>query len=209
MPASLERIGHVVGGVARRRDRLDGPAIAANDLAIGERAVRLEVGVVGGIRAGAVADMQRPRRAMRAFGEHGRAGRLFDRGHARRMVAMGVRHEDVRHGLAAHGVKQRRVVRRIVGTGIDDRDLAAADDVADRALEGERARIVAQDAPHARHRLVDLAGNELELLVVWDVFGHAALFSRIGRRRRLLFMTARSGAFLCHRCGTKPPCPSR
>ena len=94
--------------------------------------------------------------AVRAFGQHQRAGRGLDRRHAGRMIAMGVGDEDMRHGLAAHRVEQRRAVGGIVGTGIDDRDLAAADDVAHRALEGERARVVAQDAPHAGHRLVDL-----------------------------------------------------
>ena len=60
------------------------------------------------------------------------------------------------------------------GPGIDDRDLAAADDVAQRALEGERARIVAQDAPHAGHDLLDHAGREVEGSVEGDVVGHGS-----------------------------------
>jgi hypothetical protein len=57
--------------------------------------------------------------------------------------------------------------------GIDDRDLAAPDDVGHRALVGERARIVAQDAPHTRHDLLDRVGWQLEALVERDVVAHA------------------------------------
>jgi hypothetical protein len=102
----------------------------------------------------------------------GRAGRCGPS--ARGVVAMGVRHEDVRDRLAAHGVEQGRDVRGIVGAGVDDRDLAAPDDVADRALEGERARIVGKKSPHPGRGLVDLAGREIQRLVEWDVVGHGA-----------------------------------
>ena len=86
------------------------------------------------------------------------------------MIAVGVGDENMRDGLAAHGVEQRRAVDGIVRARIDDGDLAAADDVAHRAFEGERARVVAQYAPHAGHRLVDASGNELEVFVVGDVW---------------------------------------
>ena len=140
--------------------------------AVGQRAVGPEVGVVGGFHPRPVADMERPRRPVRAFGQNQRAGRGLDRRHAGRMIAVGVGDENMRDGLAAHRIEQRRAVGGVLGTGIDDRDFAAADDVAHRALEGERARIVAQKPPHAGHRLVDAAGDELEILVVWDVFSH-------------------------------------
>ncbi len=126
------------------------PAVAADHLAVGERAVGPEVGVVGGFEPRPVADMQRARGAMRAFGQNQRAGRRLDRRHAGRMVAVGVGDENMRDGLAAHRVEQRRAVHGIVGAGIDDGDFAAADDVAHRALEGERARIVAQTAAARR-----------------------------------------------------------
>ncbi len=68
------------------------------------------------------------------------------------------------------------------GTGIDDGDVAAADDVADRALEGERARVVAHDAAHAGHHLVHRFGGEIELLVEGDVVAHIfAIFAACPR----------------------------
>ena len=51
------------------------------------------------------------------------------RRHRRRMIAVGVGDEDMGHGLAAHGVEQRGDVGLVERPRIDDRDLAAADDV--------------------------------------------------------------------------------
>ena len=75
---------------------------------------------------------------------------------------MGMGDENMRHGLAAHGVQQRFRMRLVVRPGIDDRDLALAHDVADRAGEGERARIVAENPPHAGAGFIDDAGLEAE-----------------------------------------------
>jgi hypothetical protein len=61
----LERIGHVIGGVAGGRHRLDAPAIAAHDLAVLERDVGAEVAIATGIERIVLADMQRPRGAVR------------------------------------------------------------------------------------------------------------------------------------------------
>ena len=84
--------------------------------------------------------------AVRALGVNRRAGRRLDLGHGRRMIAVGMGDENVGDGFAAHGVEQRGDMGVVVRPGIDDRDLAAADDVAHRALEGERAGIVGDDA---------------------------------------------------------------
>ena len=81
------------------------------------------------------------------------------------MVAMGVGDEDVRHRLAAHGVQERRNMGVIVGAGIEDGDIAAADDVADRAFEGERAGIIGGNRPHAGRHLGRLVGHKIESLV--------------------------------------------
>ena len=121
-------------------ERFDGPAVARDHLAVGERDVGPEIHVAAGIEPARLADVQRPRRPVRAFGEDRGAGRGLDPGHRRRMIAMGVGDEDVGHGLAAHRVEQRRDMGVVVRAGIEDRDFAAADDVAHRALEGERAR---------------------------------------------------------------------
>ncbi len=81
------------------------------------------------------------------------------------MIAVGVGDENMRHGLVAHGVEQRRDMALVGGARIDDGDLAPADDVAERALEGERPRIVGHDAAHAGHDLVDRVGREIESLI--------------------------------------------
>ncbi len=91
------------------------------------------------------------------------------------MIAVGMRHEDMRDGLAAHGGEQRRDVGLVERAGIDDRDLAAADDVGQRALERERAGIIGEHTPHAGRNLVHRVGREVEALVEGDVVGHAAL----------------------------------
>ena len=87
---------------------------------------------------------------------------------------MGMGDEDMRHGLAAHRIEQRRDMRLIERTRIDDGDRAAADDVAHRALERERPRIVAEDAPDAGRHLLDLSGRQIEGLVEGNVVAHAA-----------------------------------
>src|SRR5215475_2852337 len=88
------------------------------------------------------------------------------------MIAMGVGNDDVRHRLAAHGIKQHSGVALIERPGIDDRHVAAADNVAQRPLEGERARIIGEDTPHARRNVVNDAGSEVESAIEWDVIGH-------------------------------------
>ena len=186
----LERERHVVGGVSRRGQRFKRPAVAAHGLAIGERDVGAEIHVGGSVEAARLADMQRPGEPVRAFGENFCAGRRLDLGHRRRMVAMGVGDEDVRHGLAAHRIEQRRDMGVVVRAGIEDRHLAAADDVADRALEGERARIVGGHRAHQRRHLFHRVGLEIERLVERDVVGHA----RTLLKRAAMMCTARASA---------------
>ena len=149
-----------------------GPVVAGDDLAVGERAVRFEIHVRAGVEALRFADVQRPRCAMRAFRQNNGAGGRLDRRHGRRMVAMGVGDKNMRHGLAAHRIEQRRDVRRIVRAGIDDRDLAAPDDVAQRTLERERARIVGQNAPHAGRAFLRNPGARSRRSVKLNIFGH-------------------------------------
>ena len=134
-----------------------------------DRDVRPEVAVDAG--SGLCSRLEaRPRGAVRALGINRRAGRSLDPRRVRRVVAMGVGDQDVRHGLAAHGIQQRlRRARLVVGAGIDDRDLAPAYDVADRAGEGEGARIVAQNAPHAGTGFLDHAGLQRKVAVERDV----------------------------------------
>src|SRR6266487_4775422 len=106
---------------------------------------------------------------MRTLGIDGSAGGGLDPRRVRRVVAVGMGDENMRHRLAAHGVEQRLGVRFVVGAGIDDRDLALADDVTDRAGEGERARIVAENASHAGAGFIDDTRLEREVAVERDV----------------------------------------
>src|SRR4030095_4203998 len=103
------------------------------------------------------------------IGTDGRTGGVLDPRGVWRVVAMGMGDENMRHRLAAHGVQQRFRMRLVVGTGIDDRDLPLAHDVADRAGEGERARIVAENAPYAGTGFIDDAGLERKVAVERDV----------------------------------------
>ena len=91
----LEGESHVIGGVARRRHRFERPAVAADDLAVGERDVGTEIHVGRGIEAARLADMERPRQPVRALRENFGAGRGFDFRHRRRMVAMGMGDENM------------------------------------------------------------------------------------------------------------------
>ena len=169
----LERKGHVVCRVPRRRHRLDAPAVAGDHFAIDQRDVRPEIHIGAGVEPAGFADMERPRRAMRALGVNRRAGRRFDLRHGGRMIAVRMGDENMRDRFAAHRVEDRGDVRGVVRAGIEDRDLAAADDIADRALEGERPGIVGDDRAHAGRDLLRPAGHEVKDFVVLDVLAHA------------------------------------
>ncbi|MGY3460664.1 hypothetical protein ACVWW5_006114 [Bradyrhizobium sp. LM3.4] len=93
------------------------------------------------------------------------------------MVAVGVGDEDMAHRLAADSIEQRRRMRLVVRTGIDDRDVALADDVTDRAGESERARIATKHAPHTGADFLDDAGLQRKVAVERDVVvvGHGLL----------------------------------
>src|SRR5450759_4558513 len=92
----------------------------------------------------------------------------------------------MRHGLIAHGVKQRRGVLLIVGAGIDNRDLALADDVTHRAREGEGARVVAENPPYARADLVGYAGLKRKIAIERDIVvgGHGNSYLALAGRAR-------------------------
>ena len=162
----------MVRRVARRRDRFQAEPATLDDLAIDEAAVGEEGCITAGIEPRCVADNERPRRAVRSFGEHGCAGRRLDEWRRRRMVAVRVRHENVRDGFAAHRVEQCRNMPLIGGPRIDDRHLPGTDDVADRAFESEGAGIVGENAPHSGSYLVNGSRIEVELSVERNVVGH-------------------------------------
>ncbi len=119
------------------------------------------------------ADMQRPRGAVRTFSIDGSACRRLDRRHRRRMIAMSMCDKNMRHSLVANGIEERADMRFVIRTGIDDRDLATTDDVANGSLESEWAGIVGHDTSDACHRLVDSVRRDGEVFVERDVVGHA------------------------------------
>src|ERR1700736_3658149 len=88
------------------------------------------------------------------------------------MVAMRVGHDHMRHCLATYGVEQAGYVLLVLGAGVEDRDAAAPDDVAHGTLEGERARIIDQEAAHARHDLLDPPRRQIEAPIERDVVVH-------------------------------------
>ena len=109
---------------------------------------------------------------MRSFCQHQGTGcRLYGR-HRRGMVPMRMGDEDMGDSLTPNGAKQRANVRLIQRTGIDDRNMAAADDIRDCPPERERARIVGEDPPHPGHDLINLAGRQIKRLVEWDIVAH-------------------------------------
>src|SRR5882757_2464648 len=90
----------MIGGVARRRHRLQLPSGTFDHFAVAHPYVRLEVAVGAGLRAVLLTLESRPRRAMRSFGVNGCAGGGLDPCRVRRVVAMGMGDQNMRHGLA-------------------------------------------------------------------------------------------------------------
>src|SRR5260370_35973703 len=87
----------------------------------------------------------------------------------------------MRQGFPADGGEQRRRVGVVVGTGIDNRDLAAAYDVTHRAGKGERARIVAENPPRTGADFIDNTGLERKVAVERDVVvvGHGGFLRNV------------------------------
>ena len=137
-----QRVGGVVARVTGRRYRLQRPALALKPVAVMQDARGRVIGIVRGIEAARPARRRRERRAADDRG----TGLDRERARARRVISMGVREHDVRHALAGGRGEQRVEVRLVFGTGIDDRDGAAPDDVGAGAREGERPRVAADDA---------------------------------------------------------------
>ena len=86
---------------------------------------------------------------------------------------MGVGHENMGDGFAADRIEQGCDMRLIERTGVDDGNLAFADDIGQRSLERERAWIVGEDAPHARCDPLHRIGRKVEALVEGNIVAHA------------------------------------
>src|SRR5215468_4187794 len=156
------------------RDGFESPAVTCHNVAVSERSVGAELPVTAGIKARGLVEMELSRGAMGTFPEGQRPRRGLDTRRRRRMIAMSMGDEDVGYGLALNGVEKRFDVRLVERAGIDHSDTIPADNVADRALEGERPWIVTEQSAHARIDLLDLAGRKIEASVERDVVTHQA-----------------------------------
>ena len=86
---------------------------------------------------------------------------------------MRMRHEDMGDGFSAHRIEQGRDMRLVERTGIDDRDVAAADDIGQGPLEREWTRIIGEQPPHAGCDLLHGIGRKVETLIEGNVVAHA------------------------------------
>jgi hypothetical protein len=91
------------------------------------------------------------------------------------VVAVRVRDDDCADALAPHCREQVGEVGPVRRPGVNDRDLAASDDVGAGSLECERARISGHDAPHERAYLNDPSGFRREVEVEREIVSHGSL----------------------------------
>ena len=185
----------MIGAMARSVNRLHGPVAAVHHVAIRKPLIRPEVQIRAfaldfvrqvvplpvetrlflrreiGRKIHPVGRVMGPHRAVRPEPVGAGAGPFLQAGCQRRMVAVGVGYQDMRHRLAGPQRRQHVVhVRRQRRSGIDHRHLAGADDVGARALVGERRRIPANDSPDQRRHPHDGAVVKLpHVAVVLDV----------------------------------------
>ncbi|CAB5003109.1 unannotated protein [freshwater metagenome] len=92
----------------------------------------------------------------------------------RGVIAVGVRDEDRDDLLAAECAQQCLHVRRVSRPGVDDRNLAPADDVGAGAVERERARVVREHASDMGRHRVGEARHSCELPDVGYHRGHVS-----------------------------------
>ena len=167
-PFFLQRETQMVRRVAGGVNGAQGPAGAARRVAVAHLAVRDEIEIA------AFLDRDSAVGAVGAVAPSGRAGQRPEPLRRRRMVEMGMRDNDMAHRFAVerrHDCLDMRLVRR---PRVDDRDLALADDVGPRAVEGEGARVAGDDAAHQRRHAVGDAVFEFERLVEGNFQGGTA-----------------------------------
>ncbi|MNQ90383.1 hypothetical protein D3C85_1057230 [compost metagenome] len=171
----------MVRRMARRGHGLQGPAVALDPVAVAQDDVGLEVGVVILVHRGLIDSVggvdRRPVRLRRQ--DRRSADRLGQGARQRRVVAVGVRHQDMADRPSLHRPQQGVQMRLVLGAGINDRHArarhVAPDDIGPRARKGERPRIVGDDPLDQRRDLIATAIGEVELSDVGDHGGSSLM----------------------------------
>ena len=153
-PALRPGEAQVVGGMARRRERGQGPAGAADDRAVADRLVGGEAGVdalaaAEAARGGEARHRRAPRRGRVAVGEDRRADGVGEGARPGAVVAVGVGDEDGGHRRAGDGGEEGGAMGGIVGAGVDDGDGVVAEEVGAGAGEGHRPGVRGGDDAEA------------------------------------------------------------
>ncbi len=154
--------------MARGVDRLDPPARAGHPLAVAQGHIGNKVPIAPLLDPG-LAALASGVWAVPISHRTGHRLQLCCRG---RVVAMGVGDKDVGHPLARETGEQRLDVLGEIGAGVDDRDLAATDNIGSGAAEGEGAGVARDDAANPRRHRLEPAVFERELAAERNVDSH-------------------------------------
>ena len=156
----------MAGGV----HRLEDPALAGDPIAVANRPVGDEIPVAALLdrRVAALAA------GMRAEAVGRRAGRRLQRPRRRRMVAVRMGDQDMRHLLAGEPGEQRLDMFVEVRARVDHRDFALPHDISPGAAEGEGAGVARDDAADHRRDRLQPAIFERKLATERDLDSHAA-----------------------------------
>ena len=157
--------------MARRVNGLQRPAVAFDHCAVLHPVIRHEVAVR------TLFDRRPLPAPVRTEAVARRPGRGLDMACRRRMIDVGVSHDKMRHGLAAHGGEHGIDMVSEVRASIDDRHIALPHDVSAGAVEGEDARVVRDDPADQLGDLRHLAVGEVEIPDVGDRLTHGAALS--------------------------------
>ena len=182
-----KREGEVVHRVAGRRHSLQRVALASEALAIGQHARGHMIEIVGGGRALDLVGVRWPERDMRPAAEDRRARLSREKARRGRVVAMRVRHQDLRDALARQRAEQGGAMLRQVGPGIDHADRAVSDDVGVGALEGHRPGVRRHHEADQRRQRHQRAVLAVEGVRERQVLAHAGSVSPASRSSSAAF----------------------
>ncbi len=187
----------------RRVQRLNGKAVAFDQLAVPDLPVRHEILVARRVQFVDLAEIEVARGAVRAFGDDRPSDPLLQRPRQRRMIPMRVADEDVADGPAADGADQRLQMGLVPRARIEHRHRVAADHVGVGALEGKGRDVRAGHPQHVfrhRHRLA-MARFELAIKIHRDPSCSARFARGSARRQGRRSMQNRPNG----RCSTRRP----